>query len=348
MYKFISKIISNFKEIFKPFEAKTLLPYNVNNINGSQIFFLKNRKSNKKIKYYIIRRSPGAGLFSNLIFVLNHLIISGNCRYIPIVDMEHFVTIYNEKNTVNNTRNAWNYYFDNKNSYNLKKIYSKENFILTSNKFGKNFSHKIANKKFRNIFKKYFKIKKKYLDFAKGFEKKNFSNQKVLALYLRGTSYKTSANHPLPITKEQSLNLIRYFIKKKKFTKVFLCTEDLNYFNAITYEFGDKIIYMKNNYRSFIDNAFKNYPRKLHRFKLGEEILLEALIMSKCNSFLYTNSNVSEFVKFLDNKKKINYFLIDNGFNSSNEYLARWLWYCKNILPKFLGGFDKVTNVKKI
>ena len=39
MYKFISKIISNFKEIFKPFEAKTLLPYNVNNINGSQIFF---------------------------------------------------------------------------------------------------------------------------------------------------------------------------------------------------------------------------------------------------------------------------------------------------------------------
>ena len=50
----------------------------------------------------------------------------------------------------------------------------------------------------------------------------------------------------------------------------------------------------------------------------------------------------------VDNEKRINYFLIDNGFNSSNEYIARWLWYCKNILPKFLGGFDKVTNVKKI
>ena len=87
---------------------------------------------------------------------------------------------------------------------------------------------------------------------------------------------------------------------------------------------------MKNNYRSFMNNTFKNYP-KLHRFKLGEEILLEALIMSKCNSFLYTNSNVSEFVKFLDNKRKKLIVLIDNGFNSSNEYLARWLWYCKNI-----------------
>ena len=39
MYKFISKIISNFKEVFKPFEAKTLFPQNVNNIKGSQIFF---------------------------------------------------------------------------------------------------------------------------------------------------------------------------------------------------------------------------------------------------------------------------------------------------------------------
>ena len=43
MYKFISKIISNFKEIFKPFEAKTLLPYNVNNI------YFKNEEVNTYI-----------------------------------------------------------------------------------------------------------------------------------------------------------------------------------------------------------------------------------------------------------------------------------------------------------
>ena len=36
MYKFISKIISNFK-VFKPFEAK-LFYHKLNNINGSQIF----------------------------------------------------------------------------------------------------------------------------------------------------------------------------------------------------------------------------------------------------------------------------------------------------------------------
>ena len=43
----------------------------------------------------------------------------------------------------------------------------------------------------------------------------------------------------------------------------------------------------------------------MHRYKLGKEILIESLLISKCDGFLYCNTNVSEFVKFLDNKKKI-------------------------------------------
>ena len=36
-------------------------------------------------------------MFSNLIFVLNHLIICEKHKFIPIIDMENFPTIYNEK-----------------------------------------------------------------------------------------------------------------------------------------------------------------------------------------------------------------------------------------------------------
>ena len=38
-------------------------------------------------------------------------------------------------------------------------------------------------------------------------------------------------------------------------------------------------------------------------FKLGRDILLEAMLISKCDGFVYTTTNVSEFVKFLDEKK---------------------------------------------
>ena len=93
-------------------------------------------------------------------------------------------------------------------------------------------------------------------------------------------------------------------IKKYKYDKIFLCTEDLSYFNLIKNRFKNKIIYLNNTYKSFKDDAFKVYPRKFHRYKLGRDILIESLLISKCDSFLYTNSNVSEFVKFLDDKKK--------------------------------------------
>ncbi len=79
---------------------------------------------------------------------------------------------------------------------------------------------------------------------------------------------------------------------------------------------------------------------------MGKDILIEALLMSKCNGFVYTNSNVSAFVKFLDKKNIIKYFAINNGFNSSNEYIANWLWYYKNLVPSFLGGFVDKVDVK--
>ena len=71
------------------------------------------------------------------------------------------------------------------------------------------------------------------------------------------------------------------------------------------------------------------------------------MLISKCDGFVYSNTNVSEFVKFLDKKKRIEYLSIENDFNSQNEYIAKWLWHYKNIFPYFLGGFSSSVNVKK-
>ena len=55
---------------------------------------------------------PGAGLFSNLIYVFNHLEIAKKNNFIPIIDMKNFTTIYNEEKKVDNSFNAWD--FENK------------------------------------------------------------------------------------------------------------------------------------------------------------------------------------------------------------------------------------------
>ena len=294
---------------------------------------------NKNKIFYIIRRSPGAGLFSNLIYVINHLKIAKENDFEPFVDMQNFKTIYNEKYTLNKTLNAWEYYFEQVSKNSIRDVYKSHKVIITDNKFYKKFKHTITKNNLNQIAKKYLKTKKIFILEANNFVKKNFKN-KTLGIHYRGTSYKTSANHPFPPTKKQIIDRSKYLIKKYKYNKIFLCTEEEEIFQALNKEFGDKICFISESFRSNKDDAFKKYPRQKHRFKLGKEILVESIILSKCQGFLYQNSNVSEFVKYLDNKNEIKYFFMKTAFNSSNEYIAKWLWYYKNQAPKFLGGFE--------
>ena len=315
--------------------------------------FVKKKKLNNSIKinlysfgnlnkdkiFYIIRRSPGAGLFSNVIYVLNHIAIAKKHGFVPFVDMENFNTIYNEKKKINGNLNAWEYYFEQITKNTINNIYKSHKVIITDNKFYKNFKHSIIDKELINIAKKYLKTKNKFVNEANNFIKKNFKS-KTLGIHYRGTSYKTSANHPFPPTKNQIISRSKYLIKKYRYNKIFICTEEKGIFDELSKEFGDKICFLSESYRSNKDDAFKKYPRHNHRYKLGKEILIESIILSKCHGLLYQNSNVSEFIKYLDYKKKIKYFYMKTAFNSSNEYIAKWLWYYKDKVPKFMGGFE--------
>ena len=228
-------------------------------INGTKInLFLKKKYKNKKI-FYVIQRSPGAGMFSNLIFVLNHLIICEKHKFIPIIDMENFPTIYNEKNKIFKTLNSWEYYFKPVSKFQLDKIYNSQRTIISSNFNYKNFE--ITSKKVKNFYKKYIKIKKIYKIAANKFFERKIKNNKVLAVHYRGTSYKTSAGHPFPPTANQMKNTINHLLKKEKYNKIFLCTEDYKMFIFLKKIFKDKIIF-KDSYRSCKDDAFKVYPRK--------------------------------------------------------------------------------------
>ena len=296
-------------------------------------------KLNKKKIFYLIKRSPGAGLFSNVIYVINHILIAKKHGFEPFVEMQNYKTIYNEKDKVNNTLNAWEYYFKQISKTPITEIYKSHKVIITDNKFYKNFKHSITEKNLNIVAKKYLEIKKNFIIEANNFVQKNFKS-KTLGIHYRGTSYKTSANHPFPSTKKQIINKSKYIINKFKYNKIFLCTEEKDIFNALHKEFGNKICFIQQSYRSNKDDAFKIYPRSNHRYKLGKEILIESIILSKCHGFLYQNSNVSEFVKYLDRKNKIKYFYMKTEFNSSNEYIAKWLWHFKNLVPKFMGGFE--------
>ena len=293
--------------------------------------------NNKNKFFYIIRRTPGAGLFSNLTFVLNHLVISNSFNLIPIIDMKNFTTIYNEKNKIDGHHNAWEYYFKKLNRYSLNEVYQSQNVIFCNSKFERNMVYDMTNSKIIKFFNK-IEIKDKIIKKVNFFSNKNFyKKEKILGIHFRGSTYKVARGHAFPPPVNIMIDEVDLLLRKYNYTKIFLVTEEKKYLNAFKKKYGNLCIFY-NSYRMGKEDLFKIYPRKNHRYKMGEETIIDTLLLSRCNGLLFIKSNVISAAILLS-KKKQKYHQIFLGYNSRNKYISRWLWYIKFLLPKYMGGF---------
>ena len=307
--------------------------------------------------FYVIRRSPGAGFFSNLNFVIHNLYICEKLKMIPVIDMENYHTIYNCKISINNTRNAWNYFFEKVSNYSLQEVYNSKNVIMCDNKTSKkgfsestyesNFKYfngfQYLDSRHQKVFKKYIKIKKEFLDKSQKFIYKHFKNKKILGVCFRGSDQKKSGYQPYTPTKKQMLFATNFLIKKYKFDKIYLCTEDIDYLNFYKKNFGDKLIYSECPRTTDKVDLFESDDPK-HRYKIGKGNLIDMLILSRSNHLLFAKSNIPYSAIFYSNKK-IPHSIIDNGMKG-NIFISQFSWYIKKNLPIFLGGFkNEIKNV---
>jgi hypothetical protein len=259
---------------------------------------------------------------------------------IPIVDMENFTNIYNENRIIKNTKNSWLYYFDQVSKYKLEDVYNSKRVIFTSDKLfiNQSISYKENKEKLNHVFKKYIKIDKNLIKIADKFVKKNFVNKKVLAIHWRGSDMKVSPSHPFPPTKKQILDLADKLIKNQKFDKIFVITEEKKYLQILKNKY-DSMVCCFDSFRFNNRDEFFNSTRLNHRYKLGKDSVIEAIILSKLSTLICSRSNISEVAIFMSSNKKYKLHEIDNGLNSSSIIHSLYLWRVKNVLPKFLGGF---------
>ena len=206
------------------------------------------------------------------------------------------------------------------------------------------------NSEMKQIFKKYIRIKKKHINKVNFYIKKKFKKNKILGILIRGTTQKITTKHQMPVEPSQLIPMINKVVKNENCNKIFLVTEDLKYFNLIKKVYKNKIIFNKSfraNVNFYQNHAeiFNVYPRNLHRYKLGKEILIDTLMLSNCDVLLYSDSNVSRAAILFSKKKQKKYF-IQTENNSSNIFIARWKWYIKTFLSGYLFGI-KYKLIKK-
>ncbi len=346
MFTFIKKkiidiIIKN--QVDKPIKLKKkIFPYIKTNFQINSL----GKKNPNKIFYVIrVNKNGGGGLFSNVLFVLNHLTIAIKHNFIPIVDMKNFPTRYNEIQKVLSTYNSWEYYFKPISKIKLQAVYKSKNVIFTNGFINEDmFKNYKNNPRLKVLFKKYIHIKDKYKENVEIFERKNFKNNKVLGVHFRGTSMKTIPNHPLPPSVKQMISLVEEALLKYKFTKIFLVTDQLDYLNIFLKKFGNMVCY-RDSFRSNKSKIFHLKVRKLHRYKMGVDALEDTLLMSRLDYLICSRSNMSEVASIMiSNKLKV--LEIQNGFNPNKIFYSQINWFLKQLLPETLGGFKKNIPLK--
>ncbi len=294
------------------------------------------KKNSDKI-FYVIWLNLGSGFFSNLSAVLCHLKIADSLGMIPVIDFQNFGTLYNEKVPINGTNNAWEYYFEPVTQFSLDEVYNSKNVFFCSGSYPSSMSYSITtiDGLYDEIYKKYIFLKSHVEDSLKKYSK--LFKQRVLGVHFRGKEQNLSPRHSFAPTEKQMIKCTNEIIGKYDIDKIFLVTEEQKYLDLFVNIYGEKVFYT-DSFRCYGFNSYNLKPRKKHRYLLGLEVLIDAQLLSMCSGILCGDSNVSEYARFINNREFEFVYIVRNGFNSQNLYLARYLYRIKKMLPSKLGG----------
>lgn len=293
--------------------------------------------------FYVIRRNGGgSGFFSNFVHVLSHIKIAENLEMIPVVDFENFKTYYNESHLINGKNNSWEYYFSQPAPYSLDEVYKSKYVFYSDGDFPWELWQRELRDKdnYKLVYNKYIKILPEVIDSVRVYS--DFFDAKILGVHFRGKEMNYAINHPFGATVEQMFYYTDMLLEKYSLEKIFLLTEEKDYQDLFIRRYGKRVL-LTNSFCVPKVNAYNIYPRENHKYLLGFEILRDALLLSKCSVMLCSESNVSEFARMIGNHEAV--YRIDNGFNSKNKIIARYLYSIKKILPASCGGLKNKLSV---
>lgn len=339
---FILKVLDKKTNNYEAISHSCSVPFDLESISNFKYKSFGDKNPDKMF-FVIWRECLGAGMFSNLNHVLVFLLLLENTPFIPIVDFKNFKTLYNENQPINGTENSWEYYFKQVSKYSLDEIYQSKNVFFCDGKFPQGAClPKFDLDYYYSKMKELFKPQDYILELVKKFDKE-FENKRVLGVHFRGQAMNISRNHGYGPTVEQMFKNTDEIIEKFNIDKIFLSTEDQGYLEAYVKRYGDKVFYA-DTYRTKFENAYNIRPRENHMYLMGLEVLLDTILLMKCNGMLYGNSSITNAIEGMDENFEFTYHIF-NGINSNNRLRARFSYRIRKLLPAKFGGLKNEVKI---
>ena len=257
--------------------------------------------------YVIYRDHLGAGFWSNFGCVLEGVAFADRHQLAPVVDMERYPSHYTETDeaavTQLGTRNGWEYFFDQPAGLSLAEALARDpldNQGSTEMELIDYGDPRGARILARQMVTKYIRIKPAILAKVESVLPLE-NNPGVLGVHVRGTDQRAAiyASHPIAQPTLYYLEVARQMVEEWGYERVFLACDELDTLAMFQDAFGSRLLSIPAHRTAAAQETATDYgwlfshPRPLHRYLLGLEALMDALLLARCEHMVCGSSNLS-------------------------------------------------------
>jgi len=299
---------------------------------------------------YYLRIAPAGYRRALHSLILQYISIYKRFKHIkpniyPYMDLSNKQTGFHPENSITDSSNPWTNYFiqENITSNNIIDTEKEENddSILLYDMQMKDIIE------YNRIIKNVLHIKPFILDIVNDFVKKNF-NTYVVGIHIRGTdSFFDKGRPSIPL--QYYIDLIE--TKLSNYNKIFISTDTIGVIERLTKLFGNRIItYSKIkttiNYHYLALHENNNSP-----FNVGLEVLIDSLLLSKCNLLIRQQSNITTFSILYNPNIKIHQFDLPLWTNENYHIINHSSAYINTMKNYYIKSFqlDNINSyIKKL
>ncbi len=275
---------------------------------GSYINMIDSKSRIKgPIKGPIIIHSSGSGFFSNFFRALSTLRWCDKNDVVPVVHWGERSTYY-EEDGHNGSYEPWEYFFEPVSDLSHEEALKTEGviinrhysapdktFIQSTNCNARGYK-KILERDYRRslnkVIKRYIKFKPSITDQVDAFYKEHIEGKKTIGIHLRGTD-KFTGVWPVPV--ERICDTANELAKEFSECQFFIASDDARLVEKAKTLLKRPVI-LFDAYRSPTGRKLHGSQKNYNKAKHGEELLVEVLLLSRCDKFVHTRSNVSSGV----------------------------------------------------
>lgn len=283
-----------------------------------------------KVIYKIdLTNDRGLGFFALLRNAMSCLVLADRLGFTPYI-LYPKDSLYSEEMPINGSSNAFEYYFRQVSNILASEIERSSNVVYYESKqlhlvkYG--YREEYENVElFADIYKKYIKLNDKIGRQIRADIQSLLNGKKTIGIHIRGTDYKQGyKNHPVSITVDEYINILRSVILEKGFEQIFLATDEVSIVKEISKTFSDKVVYFSDSLRSEDGKAVHTSynSRQNNKYLMGYEVLRDMLMLSQCDALIAGLSNVSLFAMIVNKAEGKEYEycnIINKGINKTGR-----------------------------